>query len=91
MAQTGNTQGNSSRAQALARRKALSGSGKAALQSRLLPVVDLLNRVRLLLPSTVLPAPGKVVAGNSRSAGSSSSRAASLARRRAMSTKGKQR
>lgn len=81
MAQPGNTQGKSSRALALARRKALSGSGKAALQST----------------SAASGGPSRVTAQSSQSTAlattpgrnANSSREASLARRRAMSTKGK--
>ena len=85
MAQTVNTQGNSSRAYALARRKALSGSGKAALQSASATSVGSSQPGTTASSQSKVMAPaGKVVATTG-----SSARAASLARRRAMSTSGK--
>lgn len=83
MAQTDNTQANSSRAYALARRKAMSGSGKAAL-------VQTSAAGGNAPQSTTSPPPGKGAAATGDSGNSSGSvRAASLARRRIMSTKGK--
>ena len=92
MTQTVNTQGNSSRALALARRQALSGSGKAALQST--SAVSSGSSAATTVtskPAAALPALNKSVAATRKTAGASdsSSRAASLARRRAMSTRGK--
>lgn len=87
MAQTDNTQGNSSRAYALARRKALSGSGKAAIQSG--SVTSGSSQSSATVPrSNVKTSPVTVTAAKSASTGSGV-RTASLARRRAMSTKGK--
>lgn len=99
MTQTGNKQDNSSRAYALARRKALSGSGKAALQSTSASGGGSSRPVRGAAPapapaSVVAPkpkvsaAPRRVVTAGGKNLGSGG-RAASLARRRAMSTKGK--
>ena len=83
MSQTANTQANSSRAYALARRKAMSGAGKAAIKQSSASNGNASQ-------STTSPPPGQVAVATSKSSNSSGSvRAASLARRRAMSTKGK--
>lgn len=84
MPQPVTSQVNSSRAYALARRKALSGAGKAGIQS----TSSAAQTVATRSASTSQPrvASATVKAG---SASGGSSRAASLARRRAMSTKGK--
>lgn len=84
MAQLANSQVNSSRALALARRKALSSSGKAGVpvqpKSTREPAPAQIN------PAVELDKPGFDA---SNSAATGNSRAASLARRRAMSSKGK--
>lgn len=84
MPQPVTSQVNSSRAYALARRKALSGSGKAGTQSTSSTAQT--AAARSANTSQPRVASATVKAG---SASGGSSRAASLARRRAMSTKGK--
>lgn len=82
MVQTSNIHGNSSRDYALARRKALSGSGKAAIQSA--PASSggsSPSRMAAPSPSRVSPA--------TQSSSGSSAREASRARRRSLSVQGK--
>jgi hypothetical protein len=98
MAQTANTQGNSSRALALARRKALSSSGKSALGSSSAASAKssaATSPASVQVKATVTPAPQAAasrpaaIGSNRVKVASSSSRSASLARRKAMSTGGK--
>jgi hypothetical protein len=78
MTQQGSAQGMSSRALALARRKAMSSAGKAALK----PAVS------TAAPRQSSPAP-RAATGGAVKTGTTSGRAASLARRKAMSSRGK--
>jgi len=82
MMQTSNTHGNSSRDYALARRKALSGSGKAATQSSPASSGGS-SQSSMAAPSSSMASPA------TQNSSGSSAREASLARRRSLSVQGK--